>query len=346
MNHRDIFISYVEEDGATVRAVAAELRTLGHSTWTYEEDGVAGISYLIQVNQAIENCRTFLLVASAKSVRSHQVVREVEQAHEREKVIIPLRVGLTHQQFINSHPILRVACGTAVTLALSTDNLSSTARRIASALTFGPTALVAERGGAVESVGKPISDVRGERLVTVDGTSPSGLIADTSVSPSRPSESSGIPPGGPALRPQSQLESGRKWASISIVLGLLVQVGWGALFPIGAMITGHSATERFPVGLVSLFALSLSGCVLTYLLLEWKHSSASFSTGRQLRVIRRILYVSWLTYLVAVVDMSILNETLPADETLFVFGPLTVGLLLVWNGVRIQVFATSVSSSN
>ena len=59
----------------------------------------------------------FVLVASDRSVRAHQVIREVEQAHEREKVMIPVRVGLTHQQFIASNPILRMASGTVVTLA-------------------------------------------------------------------------------------------------------------------------------------------------------------------------------------------------------------------------------------
>ena len=91
MDHRDIFISYIEEDGATVRALVVELRALGHSTWTYEEDGVAGISYLTQVHQAIKDCRAFVLIASDRSVRAHQVIREVEQAHEREKVPVPLR---------------------------------------------------------------------------------------------------------------------------------------------------------------------------------------------------------------------------------------------------------------
>jgi len=39
---------------------------------------------------------------------AHQVIREVEQAHEREKVIVPVRLGLTHQQFIGANPILRI----------------------------------------------------------------------------------------------------------------------------------------------------------------------------------------------------------------------------------------------
>jgi hypothetical protein len=58
-----------------------------------------------------------VLIASENSVRAHQVIREVEQAHEREKVIVPVRVGLTRQQFIASNPILRMASGTAVTMA-------------------------------------------------------------------------------------------------------------------------------------------------------------------------------------------------------------------------------------
>ena len=87
MEHPDIFVSYIEEDGSMVRALTAELRSLGHSTWTYEEDGIAGISYLTQVNRAIEECRLFVLVASDKSVRAHQVIREVEQAHESRRAV-------------------------------------------------------------------------------------------------------------------------------------------------------------------------------------------------------------------------------------------------------------------
>ena len=82
MEQRIVFISYVEEDGVLVKTLAQELRGLGHSTWIYEEDGLAGISYLEQVLDAIDGCQFFILVASEKSVRSRQVIREVEHAHE------------------------------------------------------------------------------------------------------------------------------------------------------------------------------------------------------------------------------------------------------------------------
>jgi hypothetical protein len=137
MQPRDVFISYTEQDGVTARALAAELRALHLTTWTYEEDGVVGISYLTQINAAIESCRAFVLLASPQSVNAHQVISEVEQAHEREKVIIPTRVGLSHQEFIESNPILRMACGTAVTLAAEDGKLAEVAKRIAAAVPAG-----------------------------------------------------------------------------------------------------------------------------------------------------------------------------------------------------------------
>jgi hypothetical protein len=84
-----------------------------------------------EVHQAIEACHAFVLLASNKSINAHQVIREVEQAHEREKVIIPIRVGLTHQQYVAANPILRMASGTAVTLSATEDNLADVAQRIA-----------------------------------------------------------------------------------------------------------------------------------------------------------------------------------------------------------------------
>lgn len=131
---RDLFISYVEEDSSTASALAKALRAQRQSTWTYEEDGVPGLSYLTQVFEAIDSCRAVVLVASATSVHARQVIKEVEAAHERDKMIIPVRIGLTHQELTASNPILRMAIGTAVTLSMDQANLAATATRIASAL--------------------------------------------------------------------------------------------------------------------------------------------------------------------------------------------------------------------
>ena len=112
MQGRDVFISHVEEDAGVALAMATALRSLDVSSWTYEEDGLPGVSYLTQIYAAIDSCRAFILIASPASVNAHQVIREVEQAHERRKMIIVARNGLTHQQFVESNPILRMSCGT------------------------------------------------------------------------------------------------------------------------------------------------------------------------------------------------------------------------------------------
>lgn len=135
---RDIFISYIEEDSGVAMALAQTLRTQGASTWMYEEDGVPGVSYLTQVNEAIEGCRAVVLIASERSVKAHQIIREVEAAHELAKMIIPVRIGLTHEAFTSSSRILRMATGTAVSLAMR-DDVANVARRIAQALRAGST---------------------------------------------------------------------------------------------------------------------------------------------------------------------------------------------------------------
>jgi hypothetical protein len=134
VDRRDIFISYVEEDSTTASNLAKELRAQRLSTWTYEEDGVPGISHLTQVFDAIETCQALVLIASPKSVKAKNVIREVEAAHERDKMIIVIRSGLTHEQFTASNTILRMATGTAVSSSLDGRGPKDVARRIANAL--------------------------------------------------------------------------------------------------------------------------------------------------------------------------------------------------------------------
>lgn len=131
---RDIFISYVEEDGPIASDLARELRAQQQSTWTYEEDGIPGVSYLTQVFRAIDSCRVVILLASVTSVRARQVIKEVEAAHERDKMLIAVRVGMTHQELTASNEIIRMAIGTAVTLPLDQRNVAGTAKRIANAV--------------------------------------------------------------------------------------------------------------------------------------------------------------------------------------------------------------------
>jgi hypothetical protein len=125
-----IFLSYVEEDSATVLPLARELRRLDHSTWTFEENGRGGRSYLEAVHDAVCSCSTFLLMASAASVRSHQVLREIELAHGEGRPIVPVLIDLTMEQLRSAHPIIKVAIGTTTPFHASGSGSRELATRI------------------------------------------------------------------------------------------------------------------------------------------------------------------------------------------------------------------------
>ena len=130
----EIFISYVEEDSAIACRLAKELRAQQQTTWLYEEDGFPGVSYLTQVFRAINACKAVVLVASGRSIRARQVIKEVEAAHERDKKLIAVRVGMTQEQLMEADEIVLMALGTSVTLPLDDSNVASTAKRIAGAM--------------------------------------------------------------------------------------------------------------------------------------------------------------------------------------------------------------------
>ena len=228
---RDIFISYIEEDGAMARALASELRSLGHTTWTYEEDGVAGISYLTQVHRAIESCRAFVLLASQKSVKAHQVIREVEQAHEAEKTIIAIRRDLTHQQFVASNPILKMATGTSVTLAAGEGNVGETAKRIVAALRFAEQQDEGTQGRESETVRvTPSSSATGSPPVTptkCDKDSPTNATHPDAVLSLRGAPIVGFKSieqsNGISVEVRSIIAF---WFWLSIAVGVLGQVCW------------------------------------------------------------------------------------------------------------------------
>jgi hypothetical protein len=54
-------------------------------------------------------------------------------------MIIPVRIQLTHQQFMESNPILRMANGTNVTLAMGDTNVGDVAKRITRAVRMAST---------------------------------------------------------------------------------------------------------------------------------------------------------------------------------------------------------------
>jgi hypothetical protein len=169
---KDLFISHVEEDSEVALALADLLARNGFTTWTYERDSVPGISYLIQTSEAIEQSRGVLLVISVHALGSHQVTKELVRAHESNKPILPLLLGISHAQFQKRQPEWRAAIGAAASLAISREQVDACIPKILESLKFF-------RLTARENVAQPKGEPRVDDDHTVVLPSPSERFTGT-----------------------------------------------------------------------------------------------------------------------------------------------------------------------
>ncbi len=130
----DVFISYAHQDGEIVRELSPALEAAGYTTWYYEDKGAVGASYLLQIDQEIERCHAVVVVISPDSVGSDQVSKEVIRAHESRKKFIPVRHGLTHDEFQRRQPEWRMAFGAAVSAEVPPEGARAMAGRIVAGL--------------------------------------------------------------------------------------------------------------------------------------------------------------------------------------------------------------------
>ena len=98
--------------------IATGLETAGFTTWYYERDSVPGVSYLVQMGEAIDSASAVVLMVSRASLGSHQVTTEVVRAYEAKKAILPITIGVTHDDFQRRQPEWRTAIGAAASIAL------------------------------------------------------------------------------------------------------------------------------------------------------------------------------------------------------------------------------------
>jgi hypothetical protein len=129
-----VFISHVEENKATAEAVARGLRAHGYEPWAYETDTVPGPTYLSQVVDAIEQATAMILVISPASLGSHQVAREIEVAHELDKPIIPVLLGITQEKYVQRRPDWRLALGAYTSIAVPPEGVDAIVSKIVAGL--------------------------------------------------------------------------------------------------------------------------------------------------------------------------------------------------------------------
>jgi hypothetical protein len=129
-----VFISHVEEDQALALEIARGLEGAGFTTWYYERDSEPGISYLLQVHTAIEQCDAVVVLISPDSVRSYQVTKEIVRAHETGKAFIPVRYNIAHAEFQQRQPEWNIAIGAAASIPVTLDGIATIIPRIARGL--------------------------------------------------------------------------------------------------------------------------------------------------------------------------------------------------------------------
>jgi TIR domain/NACHT domain len=132
MSH--IFISFVAEDKNIAMELSQGLEAAGYITWHYFRDSIAGVPHLKQVNQAIEECKALIVITSDVSLNSNDVSREIEVAHDKEKIIVPLLSGIEYDEVGKRQPAWQQAFGAAVAKAIPADGVSPLFPQIIEAL--------------------------------------------------------------------------------------------------------------------------------------------------------------------------------------------------------------------
>jgi hypothetical protein len=88
----DVFISHSAKDKTTADAVCAMLESSGIRCCIAPRDVTPGLEWGECIIEAVEECRTMVLVFTLHANDSPQIHREVERAVNRGVAILPVRI--------------------------------------------------------------------------------------------------------------------------------------------------------------------------------------------------------------------------------------------------------------
>jgi hypothetical protein len=88
----DVFICHSSEDKTLANAACAKLEAAGIRCWIAPRDPLPGIPYGRQLVSAIETSGIILLIFSGNANRSEHILRELELASDRGKIVVPYRI--------------------------------------------------------------------------------------------------------------------------------------------------------------------------------------------------------------------------------------------------------------
>lgn len=89
---KDVFISYKAEEFRQADQVRTTLECRGIRCWMAPDSIPGGTSYATEIPRAIRECPVFVLILSAKAMESMWVPKEVDQAINCKKTILPFMI--------------------------------------------------------------------------------------------------------------------------------------------------------------------------------------------------------------------------------------------------------------
>ena len=120
---KQVFVSYVEEDGGVAHEIAKQLESHGYSSWYYERDCPAGADYFEETFKAISDCEAMAIIISPRSLPSDQITREIVRAVEANKATLPLLLDLTHDEYAHRRPGWKQAMAAANATRVRADQI-------------------------------------------------------------------------------------------------------------------------------------------------------------------------------------------------------------------------------
>jgi hypothetical protein len=104
----DVFICHSSEDKVIANAACAKLEGAGIRCWIAPRDPIPGVPYSRQLVDAIDGARIVVLIFSKHTAQSEHVMRELELAADRNKIIVPFRIDATEPSADLEYYIRRV----------------------------------------------------------------------------------------------------------------------------------------------------------------------------------------------------------------------------------------------
>jgi hypothetical protein len=129
-----VFISHAAEDAATAQELAGALEQAGYTTWFYERDSLPRPPYVTQILQAIAQSTVVIVLISSAALGSWQVDRDIYQAFTTQKAMVPVLIGITHEELRNRHKEWVLMFGPTTWLSLSPESVSAVNPRLVQGL--------------------------------------------------------------------------------------------------------------------------------------------------------------------------------------------------------------------